>query len=86
MPKMVSHPLLPNDCTPEEYYFLKKSVADLYAKLSDPMDKFLLAFVYELNYTQDMAAESVNRSPGWVSQRMTKIKKILAVKYKIKTG
>lgn len=78
--------MMPVDPTPEEYFFLTRSISNLYSKLPDPMDKFLLAFVYELKYSQDMAAESLNKSPGWVSQRLTKIKQVLSVKYKIKTG
>ena len=75
---------MPKKYTPEEYYFLTHSISNLYSKLSDPLDKFLLAFVYELKYSQDMAAESLDKSPGWVSRRLSTIKQLLSVKYKIK--
>lgn len=84
MPKTINHPLLPKDYTPEEYLIMSRSICNLYEILEDPTDKFLLAFVYELNYTQSMAAESLGKTDFWVSMRMTKIKKSLADRYKIK--
>lgn len=75
---------MPKDYTPEEYLIMSRSICNLYETLEDPVDKFLLAFVYELNYTQSMAAESLGKTDFWVSTRMTKIKKYLAGRYKIK--
>lgn len=77
---------MPPDYTPEEYFFIKHSIADLYCKISNPTDKFLVAFLFELNYSVDMAAESLGKSNGWVSQRTKKIKAMLSSKYKIKNG
>lgn len=75
---------MPKDYTPEEYLIMSRSICNLYEILEDPTDKFLLAFVFELNYTQSMAAESLGKTDFWVSMRMTKIKKSLADRYKIK--
>ncbi len=83
MPKKVVNPLLPPSYTPEEYFFLTRTISNLYSKLDDPVDKFLLAFVYELKYTQDMAAESLDKSSRWVSKRMDRIKKDLLEKYNL---
>jgi len=84
MPKTINHPLLPKDYTPEEYLIMSRSICNLYETLADPIDKFLLAFVYELNYTQSMAAESLGKTDFWVSMRMNRIKKYLAERYRIK--
>ena len=82
--KRINHPLMPSDATPEEYIFLTRSVISLYEQLPEAIDKFLIAFVYELGYTQDMAAEAIGKSPGWVSQRVAVIKKSLAKNYRIR--
>ena len=83
MPKTINHPMLPNDYTPEEYFLLTRSISNLYEKVKSPIDKFLIAFVYELHYTQSMAADSLGKSDYWVSVRMTNLKNFLAKKYKI---
>lgn len=71
-------PFLPPDATPEEYQVLSYALCDIYRKVSDPMDKFILAFVFELHYTQRMAALSLGVTDGYVSQRITKIRKRLS--------
>jgi len=58
-------------------------VGNLYNKLSDPTDKFLIAFVFELGYTQSMAANSLNVSNAAVSKRINRIRVKLKIKYKI---
>lgn len=83
MPKKIVSPLLPEQYTPEEYFILTHSISNLYSKLESSTDKFLLAFVYELKYSQDMAGEALDKSPRWVSERMTKIKEHLAKRYRI---
>ena len=81
--KRAIHPLLPQDPTPEEYGVLMHCVGNLYNKLSDPTDKFLIAFVFELGYTQSMAANSLNVSNAAVSKRINRIRVKLKIKYKI---
>lgn len=75
--------MLPSDYTPEEYFIITRSVTNLYEKIKNPIDKFLVAFVFELKYTQSMAADSLGKSDFWVSMRMEKIKKLLSKSYKI---
>lgn len=82
--KRINNPLLPSDATPEEYMILQQAILNIYNALDDPTDKFLVAFVNELNYTQEMAAEAVGKSNKWVSVRMEKIREKLRVKYRIR--
>lgn len=76
--KRAKLPFLPPDATPEEYQVLSYALCDIYRKVDDPMDKFILAFVFELHYTQRMAAISLGVSDGYVSQRIDKIRKRLS--------
>lgn len=65
---------LPPDATPEEYELLSWSVCNIYQKVDDPIDKFIISFCFELNYTQRMAAMSLGVSDGCVSKRIEKIR------------
>lgn len=71
-------PFLPPDATPEEYQVLSYALCDIYQRVPDPVDKFLLAFVFELHYTQRMAAISLGLTDGYVSQRIAKIRQRLS--------
>ena len=57
-------------------------VARVYGKLIDPIDKFLIAFVFELGYTQTMAADCLDVSSAAVSKRLDKIRSKLKRRYK----
>lgn len=59
------------------------SVARLYNKLDDPIDKFLVAFVFELGYTQSMAANCLDKSDAAISKRIVRIKHKLKTQYKM---
>jgi hypothetical protein len=72
-------PFLPPDPTPEEYQVLSYALCDIYQRIPDPVDKFILAFVFELHYTQRMAAISLGLSDGYISQRIDKIRKRLSI-------
>lgn len=76
--KRAKLPFLPPDATPEEYQVLSYALCDIYLKVTDPMDKFILAFVFELHYTQRMAAISLGVTDGYVSQRIDKIRRKLS--------
>ena len=75
--------MLPQNPTPEEYFILMSSVGNLYRKVTDPIDKFIVALVFELGYTQTVVADCLEITSAAVSKRLKKIKKRLKTKYKI---
>lgn len=72
-----THPMLPPDYTPEEYKLLMFSVVNVYQRLEDPIDKFIVAMVYEMGYNANIAAMSLGISSPAVTMRIKKIKRIL---------
>jgi len=76
--------MLPQDPTTEEYNILMHCVSNLYDKLSDPTDKFLVAFVFELGYTQTMAANCLDVSDAAISKRIDRIRVKLKTRYKVR--
>ena len=78
--------LLPPDATPEEIKILSYVATDLYRKLDDPTDKFIVAMVYELGYGKEETAHALNVSYVTFWKRCTRIKEVLAEKYNIKVS
>lgn len=74
--------LLPSDYTPEEVAIVTHVVVNLYQKLNDPIDKFIVAFHYDLGYTTKMTSQSLGISDVSLFKRLTKIKKMLSYKYR----
>lgn len=58
------------------------SIENLYCRLQDPIDKFVVAFVFELGYTQSVTANCLDVSSAAVCKRIKKIKKKLKKKYR----
>ena len=75
------HPLLPPNANRNEYQILMLGVVNLYQKLEDPTDKFLVAFVFEAGYRQVVAANVLGMTESAVTQRIDRIKKILSVSH-----
>lgn len=75
------HPLLPPNASRGEYQILMMGVINLYQKLDDPVDKFLVAFVFEAGYRQVVAANILQVSESAITQRIERIKKILTVSH-----
>lgn len=74
----ILHPFLPPDYTPEEYEIVMYCVSDVYRHLEDPIDKFIVAFVFELGYKQDLAAKALQVSDSTISLRIKSIRAKLA--------
>ena len=75
------HPLLPPKASRSEYQILMLGVVNLYQKLNDPVDKFIVAFVFECGYRQTVAADILDVTDATITKRIEKIKKMLTVSY-----
>lgn len=69
-----THPILPNDATPEEVEFLEFSLVDLYRSLERKEDMFLVAFCYDLGYKKSLAAQILGLSNASITSRLKEIK------------
>ncbi|MCH9739499.1 MAG: hypothetical protein K0U38_01470 [Epsilonproteobacteria bacterium] len=83
---------LPRDFTQTElelYNYLitgnikNMATASLYEKLEDPVDKFLVAYVFELGNTRVLAEQALGLSKATIWSKIKRIKRILAEYYKI---
>lgn len=78
------YPKLPPDATIEEKELLFEwDAASLYQRVPGLMDKFIIAMVFELNYSQTVVAMCLGVSDGYVSQRLSRVKKRLQKEYNI---
>lgn len=77
---------LPLDTTPEEVEIydimvrrtcINQGTSHLYALLSDPIDKFLLAYVFELGHTRRSAQVAIHLSKAPIWRRIKRIKVVL---------
>lgn len=82
MPKRIKNPLLPIDATPEEYEIVQYSLTNIYSQFDDPIDKFIIAFCFELNYTQSLAADCLGVPTSQVPKRVSRIKQALLSSHK----
>lgn len=55
---------MPEDITPEEVGLLNIAAVNLYQELLDPIDKFIVAFVYELGYSKFDCAQALCIHPS----------------------
>lgn len=75
---------LPPEATPEEKSILLEwDAASLYQNIPGLMDKFIIAMVYELGYTQNTVAMCLSVSEGYISQRLSRVKKRLKKEYNL---
>jgi len=79
---------LPNDYTPEEleiYNVMMRKVyepthtAYIYKMIEDPIDKFLLAWVFELGKTRRSAQIALNLSKATIWKRVKIIRRTVAI-------
>lgn len=78
---------LPIDPTPEEHEIfevmlrrtcLSRGTSHLYEIIPDPVDKFILAYVFELGHTRKSVQQAVGLSKATIWKRINRIKGILA--------
>jgi hypothetical protein len=77
---------LPVDPTPEELEIYEvmlrrtcniQGTAHLYALIDDPLDKFIMAFVFEMGHTQKSCQIAAGRSKAAIWARIKRIKRRL---------
>jgi hypothetical protein len=77
---------LPTDYTPEEYElfrYLSKGNDDpvdttrIYQLLPDPVDKFLVCYIFEAKYTRRQAEKALGLSKVTIWSKLKQIKRIL---------
>ena len=73
--------VMPSDPTPEEIKIVTFSKVLVYEKLEDPLDKLIVALVYELDYGKENAALAAGVHYKTVWSRIKKIKRILESHY-----
>lgn len=69
--------MIPTDVTREELAILGAIAAQLYLRLPDPIDKFIVAMHYEMGYSKTEVALALDISVPAVTARDKKIKKLL---------
>jgi DNA invertase Pin-like site-specific DNA recombinase len=81
---MINFSELPQDITEEEVKILAYSSIQLYQLLDDPVDKFIVAMVFDLGYGREETARALGFHYHTVYQRIKKIQDKLAELYNIK--
>ena len=76
------HWLLPEDATKCEKDIFMCTVENIYNHFDDPIDKLIIALVFELDYPQTSVSQIVGRNIPTVSLRVKKIKTILSTTYR----
>ncbi len=73
---------LPNDFTPEEYELFKFlttgldepiDTTEIYQLLPDPIDKFLVCYIFEAKYTRKQAEKALGLSKTTIWSRLKRI-------------
>ena len=75
---------MPDDPTEEEMKIIDFAVLELYRMLESPVDKFIVAMVYELGYGKDETAVALDITYDELHKQEAKIREKLANFYKIK--
>ena len=75
---------MPDDPTEEEMKIIDFAVLELYRMLESPVDKFIVAMIYELGYGKDETAVALGITYDELHKQEVKIKEKLANIYKIK--
>ncbi len=74
---------MPPDPTPEEKQIAMYSLLHVYNQFPDPIDKIILAFVFELGYPQKFVALSLDKQEKTISARVKKIRTILTKSHRV---
>lgn len=72
---------LPPDPTPEEVKIVATAHALIYSKLKDPVDKFIVAYVFDMGYPRQDCAIALGVHYKTVWARIKKIKQTLGTAY-----
>lgn len=74
---MRHHLQLPEDATPVERKIIDFAYANIYGLISDPIDKFIVAFMFDMGHTIETTAVATGLHRKTVWQRSKKIKAAL---------
>lgn len=84
---------LPNDYTPEEYELYKflttgnddsVDTTRIYQLLNDPIDKFLVCYIFEAKYTRRQAEKAIGLSKAAIWARLKKVRRVIYADAKTK--
>lgn len=78
---MLFREFLPKDVTETELELLEMVAVNVYTKLENPVDKYILAMIYDIGYPHGQVAESLGISRQALYYRIENIKKILNSNY-----
>lgn len=67
---------LPSDVTKIEQKLVTSGYAFIYSLFTDPIDKFIIAFRFDLNHTKSITAQALGVTPKtiWAREKMIKSK------------
>jgi hypothetical protein len=68
---------VPDDLTQLEKKIFKFAYANIYAVISDPIDKFIVAFKFDLGHSDELTAIALGMSRKTVWSRSKKIRNFL---------
>lgn len=68
---------LPDDANSVEKKIVNYAYANIYGMIYDPMDKFIVAFMFDLGYSPEVTAVATGLSRTSLHRRKVKIKKML---------
>lgn len=74
---------LPPDPTPEEIKIVAYAKTLIYQKLSDPKDKFIVAYKFDMGYSYAETAMALGVTYKTVWEHVKRIKAILAEHYNV---
>lgn len=66
--------LLPPDATREDLRIINTLAVTLYQRLDDPIDKFIVAMVFDMGYPREDTARALNMSYVTVYKRINEIR------------
>lgn len=79
---MTDHWFFPPEPSKEEREIAFASLSHIYSLFQDPVDKLIIAMVFELGYPKNMVAEVINRDQQTVSLRIKKIRTTLSIVFR----
>lgn len=77
------NPRLPPDLTPEEVKILAYAKTLIYQKLTDPKDKFIVAYKFDMGYSYAETALALGVTYKTVWEHVKRIKVILKKHYQV---
>lgn len=74
---MIDPTLMPPDITAIEKKILRFSYANIYGLIPDPLDKFIISFMFELGNSAQVTAVATGLSRKTIWERQKRVKELL---------